>query len=72
MPDLVRAPWTAEQVAALNDWQKNDAVHPFTCANDHGTQEDRELVATTDGWICRHCDYRQDWAHRMMMEPPHV
>lgn len=64
----IKAPWTDEQVAALNAWQANDRVHPFTCANDH--PDNRELVAHNDGWHCRVCDYRQDWAHDFMTIGP--
>lgn len=57
------APWTDEQVAALNRWQRRGDVHPFTC--DNGSHV---LVATNQGWICpKHgCDYRQNWAHVFM------
>jgi len=27
------------------------------------------LIATVEGWVCPHCDYRQDWAHALMAEP---
>lgn len=61
----IKAPWTPEQVANLNRFQKFGAFHPFTCPGHEG-DGDRALVATPDGWICRHCDYRQDWAHASM------
>lgn len=67
---IVRAPWTDEQVAALNRWQKSGVVHPFTCGNrdKSGHGWDREvgdygvLEATPGGWVCRACGYRQPWA----------
>jgi hypothetical protein len=63
-PPSVRAPWTDEQVAILNAHQARDDVHPYTCENWHGEPvERRNLVATNDGWICRHCTYTQKWAH---------
>jgi hypothetical protein len=64
-----RAPWSDEEVKALNRFQGYGFVHPFTCGNDHGTQDDRVLVATKDGWICPGCDYKQTWAYEIMFEP---
>ncbi|HLH92115.1 MAG TPA: hypothetical protein VKX28_27085 [Xanthobacteraceae bacterium] len=69
-PDKITAPFTHAQVDALNHWQRRGFVHPFTCANDHG-QFSRDLVATVDGWICPHCDYRQKWAFAAMLHAPH-
>jgi len=62
----ITAPWTDEQVAALNRWQGNDAVHPFTCPNSH---QGRELTATAKGWVCKGCGYKQNWAHDFMAKP---
>jgi hypothetical protein len=28
------------------------------------------LVATPRGWICRDCEYTQNWAHDFMLSPP--
>lgn len=61
----MNAPWTDEQVKALNKYQKERFMHPFTCPNDH---DNRELVATNNGWICKYCDYRQDWCHDWMAD----
>lgn len=72
------APWSPEQVDALNRWQNNGHVHPFTCGS--GRRMDAahrsyqaefggdhgQLVATPDGWKCPACDYRQNWAHDFM------
>lgn len=73
MADRITAPWTEEQVAALTRWQNNPMVHPHTCAKRDGHPVDPEgdhgvLVATTEGWKCRHCDYTQDWALAMCLE----
>lgn len=73
----VRAPWTDEQVAALNDWQTSGRFHPFTCCTEGtgcrdrlGTDNnERALAATNNGWVCPTCDYTQDWAHDFMFEP---
>ncbi len=59
----IEAPWTPEQVAALNEFQQAGKFHPFTCGND---SRHRELFATCEGWICLDCDYTQDWAHAFM------
>lgn len=65
---MIKAPFTAEQVDALNRFQHNNCVHPFTCGNDH--EGNRDLVAAQKGWICCHCDYTQDWAHAIMTVEP--
>lgn len=62
----VKAPWTTEQVDALNAFQKLSQFHPFTCPGHEGGG-DRDLVATRRGWICCHCDYTQDFAHEEMI-----
>lgn len=78
---LIYAPWTDEQVAALNRWQDCDWVHPFTCgkrdtpdhkldAKVHGKHDHGILIATTNGWQCPVCDYTQNWAHDFMLNPP--
>jgi hypothetical protein len=65
--DPVFAPWTPEQVEALNAYQKLGYVHEFTCHFDHG-EKSRVLVATEDGWHCPSCDYKQLWAHAHMAD----
>jgi len=80
----VKAPWTEEQVNKLNEFQSSRRMHPFTCGSGNRTDEAHktyqaqhggdfgQLVATTDGWRCPVCDYRQDWAHEFMFKgaPP--
>jgi hypothetical protein len=71
--DQIRAPWTPEQVAALNRFQLRGGMHPFTCGASHAGPSPA-LVARPDGWHCpgtyrAPCDYRQDWAHRFMADP---
>lgn len=61
---IIRAPWTKEQVDALNRFQRLGFVHEFTCPEPH---EDRTLVATPHGWRCLICGYTQDWAHESML-----
>ncbi|WP_370165700.1 hypothetical protein [Bradyrhizobium diazoefficiens] len=53
---------------ALNRFQALRLFHPFTCPNHPGKRDnDRALIATRDGWRCRHCTYTQDWAHSWMV-----
>ena len=71
-----RAPWSDEQVEALNDYQQAGWMHPFTCGRcrDADTRwpspDQHLLVATNDGWTCPACDYTQDWAHDFMFHGP--
>lgn len=72
-PDrLIRAPWTPEQVEALNAFQRYGGAHPLTCGGEHAPGSPA-LIAYTDGWRCpqpygESCDYRQDWAYACMLE----
>lgn len=70
VPDSIQPPWSPEQVKALNRFQEAGFVHPFTCPNNHGSQDERVLKATPNGWVCLRCGYTQDWAHRFMLEEP--
>ncbi len=79
----IHAPFTPEQVQALNEFQTGVPVdnpwavgHPFTCPHrsdgGHG-QEGGDLgvlVATQAGWRCPHCGHTQDWAHASMAQTP--
>ena len=68
----IKAPFTPEQVLALNRWQNAGYIHEFTCANrgdgKHG-DGNGVLIATVRGWICQFCDYEQDWCHEVMTHP---
>lgn len=44
-PDLLRTPWTDEQVQKLNEYQQNHNFHPYTCG------EGKNLIATAQGWV---------------------
>ena len=77
--EYAKAPWTAEQVKSLNDYQKSGVFHPFTCGGDRSDkahanyarqhEEDKgQLIATTCGWVCPICGYQQDWAHKSMAD----
>lgn len=58
----VEAPFTPEQVMALNRYQLHGIFHPFTCPRvEH--DETIKLIAGEEGWSCasQTCDYTQDW-----------
>ena len=60
------APWTPDQVDALNEYQRAGWFHPYTCAKrDEHPGNEGVLIATPDGWVCpvESCDYTQTWAH---------
>lgn len=59
----ITAPWSPEQVAALNKWQQLGYVHEFTCPHGHGP-----LTAQRDFWMCLRCGYTQEWAHDFMCD----
>lgn len=61
----IEAPFTPEQVTALNAWQQRAGFHPFTC----GYDSSHVLNATAAGWSCPHDDYVQTWAHDFMAAP---
>jgi hypothetical protein len=68
MAAQIKAPWSKDQVAALNAYQHAGVFHPFTCGNGSHT-----LTATADGWICDECasnggEYRQDWCWDWMAD----
>ena len=74
---MLKSPWTKEQVDALNDYQHNGWIHPFTCGGDrcdedHVAYADAHgedcglLIATEAGWYCPACNYKQDWCHEFM------
>jgi hypothetical protein len=63
------APWTTGEVASLNAYQAAGVMHSFTCGKDECRASHRDvLLATPSGWVCRHCGYRQCWAHTWMTD----
>ena len=56
--DVIKAPWSAEQVGALKRWQEK--MHAYTCP----IHSDVDLMPTYYGFICPYdiCDYTQNWA----------
>ena len=61
--------WAEETVKGLEKYQRDGRFHPYTCPNRSlethpyraGDRDFGMLVPTTEGWVCRDCDYRQDW-----------
>lgn len=71
---MVRAPFTDEQVIALQKWQDAGVIHPFTCCSHDGcersSREDHGvLIPTKEGWICPCGKWKQDWCHDFMIKP---
>lgn len=62
-PPLVAAPWSDDQVASLNAFQRAPNWHEFTCPRCRTA-----LVATLahTGWRCPIDDYTQNWALEFM------
>ena len=60
------APWTPDEVDAINRWQKKPAVHEFTCDQGHHVA----LIAETCKLTCPHpgCLYTQTWVHDFMVK----
>ena len=60
----IDTPWTDNQVASLDAYQKAGYVHPFT----YGDGEEKiDLTATRDGWVTKKGGpVVQTWAHEFM------
>lgn len=55
--EVVHAPWSAEHVAILKQWQASGWVHPYT------SHDGLTLDVTPDGFVCPcGCDYEQRWS----------
>lgn len=68
---LIWAPWSEEQVQALNRFQQLGIMHPFTCGKrDNHREDDGILIASEAGWHCPawNCDYIQTWAYLGMTD----
>ena len=72
MLKITKAPWTFEQVSALNLYQKRRLMHPYTCGfnrkGENHLDGEGVLVATENGWVCPFCDYKQDWASEVLLK----
>lgn len=55
----ILAPFTDSQIKYLEDYQRCRVIHPYTCGNDKCRDD---LIPTKDGWICKSCNYTQNWA----------
>lgn len=58
--NILQAPWSLEEVSKLNNYQWCGKYHQYTCKDSWH----RPLIATTEGWICLDCSYKQHWAHK--------
>jgi hypothetical protein len=62
----ISAPWTDDQIASLNAYQKSGVFHEYTCRNDGCPAF---LMATPAGWVCAvSCSYTQNWAYALMTD----
>lgn len=60
----ITAKFTEDQVRRLNEYQTSGVMHPYTCPGNYKVCENqRELIATVDGWVCKCGKYTQNWAH---------
>lgn len=70
MLNRVKAPFTDEEVEALNFYQTHGNAHPFTCCSYNGCNRDEHnggmLIANNKGWVCPCGKYKQKWAYEEM------
>lgn len=64
--NIVNAPFSDEHIRKLEEHQNNVMYHPYTCdgEEDCNGNEERKLIPTKDGWICKCGKYTQDWSHK--------
>jgi len=60
--DVVYAPFTKEQVEALQKWQSDKTKHPFTC------ECGNKLSPHVNGWFCPVCFMVQSWCYEFMLK----
>lgn len=68
--------FTPEEIKALEKFQNDRSVHPFTCCGPSDILECERnkgisegiLTPTENGWICPCGKYTQNWAHSFMKE----
>ncbi len=56
--DILKAPFTEDQVKAITEYQQESPWHQYTCYTD---SQHPTLVASTDGLICNECGHVQNW-----------
>lgn len=71
---FIQAPFTDEQVTALQNYQDAGYLHPFTCMGHEGCKRPEQynggkLIPTSEGWVCACGSYTQNWAHSFMAQP---
>jgi hypothetical protein len=69
--EMLKAPWTDDQVLSLNEYQEAGVFYPFTCGKRDGLGQAHVLKADKYGWWCPHCadeskGYVQNWCHEWM------
>lgn len=62
---MMYAPFTADQIQSINEYQESGNFHPFTCGN---SSNHPVLVATQDGMKCPKCHFCQKWVHEWMSD----
>lgn len=70
MSEQVKAPWTAEQVRNLEEFQNSPLVHPFTHSEAPLNEDGQHaLIPTEKGWVTRKGGpVVQDWAWDFMLD----
>lgn len=66
----INAPWSVEVIENLAKLQSGECYgHPYTCINrgdgrhHHNGNDTGCLIPTHNGWVCKDCDYTQEWVH---------
>jgi hypothetical protein len=62
MVRTIEAPFTDEQMQALQAYQDNPYVHDYCCPERH------PLQVTRDALVCKNCHYHQVWAYEIDIE----
>lgn len=66
---IIEAPWTDDQVSALNKYQESRKGHPFT-GNRNPDGSECILIATNKGWVTyENGPIIQTWAWDFMTKP---
>lgn len=57
------APWTAEEIASINDYQRSNSFMPFVCSEMHA------LIAKADGLFCSRCPtFSLKWVYPWILD----
>lgn len=60
----LNAPFTADQIMSLTEFQDAGYFHPFTCTTE--SCHSSELIPTRSGWVCPTCRHVQTWCYSWM------